>query len=481
MSIQSAWHQSFDFLGTLDVVVEPGAARLTSDAGLLIFRQLDERLGYTRQFAAALSDPRDAAQIDHTFLEMVRSRIYGILADYADQNDHDTLRSDPVFKVLADRPPDGAELASQPTLSRFENAIDIPSLRRLRDVLIDQFIGAFPTPPRHLTFDVDGLDAPTYGDQQLTLFHGFFGQYQYYPLYVTSADNDLVVMAILRHGTASASLAADEQLEYLVTRLRAVWPDVHIHIRADAGFGVPDMYAVCERLGLTYSLGLAANATLKALSADLLAQAVELHAQTGQSQRLFSQGEYQAKSWHRPRRVVFKAEANAQGTNRRFIVTNRPGAVLYPGPCYEEYADRGEGENRNKELKPEMSSDRLSDHRFMANYFRLFLHAEALNLLVRLRGAAALPIEEPPIELPFEALPERERRRLQNRRRRQDPLREGQACTWRTHLIKVAAQVTVSTRRVLVRLSASWPHLHFYRRVAQCVATLPPRPFFSSA
>ena len=201
-------------------------------------------------------------------------RLFGILADYEDQNDHDTLRTDPVFKLIAGRSPDENDLASQPTLSRFENAIDCPSLKRLRDVFIDQFIASFATPPRRLTFDIDAVDDPAHGPQQLVLFHGYFEQYQYLPLVTTCAENDQVVMVSLRHGTAHAALGADDDVEYLTGRLRQVWPDVHIHVRGDAGCGVPWMYDVCERLDVAYTFGLAANAVLQRETADLLAEAV---------------------------------------------------------------------------------------------------------------------------------------------------------------------------------------------------------------
>jgi hypothetical protein len=156
MSIASAWPQVLDFFGT-PLVIEPSPGQLTGDAGLLPIRQFDQRIGLTRAFADALDDPRDPALTEHTFLEMVRSRVYGILAGYEDQNDHDTLRADPAFKLLADRSPDESDLASQPTLSRFENVISIKSLKRLRDVFLDQFIASFETPPRHLTFDLDAV------------------------------------------------------------------------------------------------------------------------------------------------------------------------------------------------------------------------------------------------------------------------------------------------------------------------------------
>ena len=166
MRIQRAWQQTFDFFDR-PVVIEPSQAILSSDAGLLPLRQFDEHIGLTPAFAHALDDPRDPDLTDHTFLEMVRSRIYGILADYEDQNDHDTLRTDPIFKLIADRSPEDADLASQPTLSRFENAISIQSLKRLRDVFLDQFIVSFDTPPRHLTLNLDAVDGPAHGHQQL--------------------------------------------------------------------------------------------------------------------------------------------------------------------------------------------------------------------------------------------------------------------------------------------------------------------------
>jgi hypothetical protein len=472
MSIHPAWQQAFDFFG-LPIVVEPSRAALSSDAGLLPLRQLDEQLGLTQTFAAALDDRRQPNRTEHSLLEMVRCRVYGILADYEDQNDHDTLRSDPLFKLLAERSPDGDDLASQPTLSRFENAISIAALKRLRDVFIDQFIAAFATPPRRLLFDLDAIDDPAHGHQQLTFWHGYYDQNQYLPLVITCADNDLFVVLSLRHGSAHAALGADGDLEYLVRRVRQVWPDVVIEVRGDAGFGVPALYEVCERLDLQYTFGLSSNAVLQRASDELLAQAVrgwQAAQQAAQQQgrpavpqRLFEGFWYRAASWSRPRWVIAKAEAHAQGTNRRFVVSNRPGAVVLPGATYDAYAERGESENRNKEFKCDLAMDRLSDHRFCANYFRLYLHAAALNLLVRFRRRVALPVSLQPAPAGTEA----ERRRHFRQRRQQDPLGGGQPCTWRSLFVKVAAEVLVSSRRIVVRLSSCWPHLELFRQVCQ--------------
>lgn len=473
MSLQSAWQLSFGFLGSKPIVVEPVDEQASSDAGLLPLRQFDERLGLTRQFAGALQDPRHRPFVEHTVEEMVRMRVYGIVAGYADQNDHDQLRFDPVFKLIAGRQPDAAELASQPTLSRFENAVDIPSPWRLQDVLMNQFLDSFDEPPRRLTFDIDTFDDPTHGQQQLTFYHGYYEQYQYQPRLITCAQNDLAVMACLLHGTAHPTLGADDDLEYLVTRLRERWPDVLIEFRGDSALAVPKMYQTFERLRVQYSLGLRMNSTLQKQSESLLKQAVERYEQTGQPQRLFTAFEYQAGSWPLPRGVVLKAEAHAQGTNRRAVVTNRAGARVLPQAAYDDYADRGESENRNKEIKCELQGDRLSDHRYLANFFRLYLHVEALNLLVRLRRQIADPPPEPArAEVPRQAWAGRARKQFFNRRRERDPLGEGHACTWRMQLIKVAARVLVRSRRIVVQLSSSWPYLENFLRVGRQVLEL---------
>jgi len=472
---QSVWRQTFEFLGSKPIVVEPAESQLTSDAGLLPIREFDEAIGFTQQFAAVLEDPRDPVFTRHSFAEMSRSRIYGILADYEDQNDHDVLRSDPVFKLIAGRSPESNDLASQPTLSRFENAVSIRSLFALRDVMIDQFIASFETPPARLTFDIDTYDDPAHGAQQLVLFHGYYNQYQYQPRVITCADNDQVVMLCLLYGSAHPALGADDDLKYLVGRLRAVWPDIDVELRADSGFGVPRVFETCEELEIWYSIGLKMNSVLQRESAACLDEAIAALEAGGGPQRQFTAFGYQAGSWPQSRFTIVKCEVNAQGTNRRAIVTNRRGAAVLPQAAYDEYTQRGESENRNKELKCGLAGDRLSDHRYLANLFRLYLHAAAHNLLVRLRRTIASPPElvgRP--ELPTEALSDRDRKRYQTRRRERDPLGEGQPCTWRSRLIKVAAQVVVTTRRIHVKLSGCWPFLDFYRHVSDRIRSLRP-------
>ena len=539
MSIQPVVQQSFGFFESLPVVVEVSAAQLSSDGGLLPVREYDQQCGLTAAFAAALDESRDPNLIQHPRLEMVRARVYGIIAGYEDQNDHDVLRTDPVFKLIAGRSPEDKPLASQPTLSRFENDVSIASLKQLRQVFLDQFIASFAEPPGHLTFDFDAVDDPAHGSQQLTLFHGYYEQYQYLPLVVTCADNDQIVLLSLRPGNVHAALGSDDDLEYLVCRLREAWPAVRLHIRGDAGFGMPWMVERSEQLNVQYSYGFGTNAVLKRKTDDLLKQATALYEQDCQqakqaglpvpaTRRLIEGFWYQAETWSQPRWIIAKAEANQQGENRRFVLTNRPGAQVMPEAAYNDYSQRGESENRNKEFKCDMAMDRLSDHRFMANFFRLYLYAVALNLLVGLRrlialppvagetvvealavvstdessATAATPVTSAPSEttapvnesvgvpvpsaleilaqLEATAVPEttqKQQRRACNRRRRHDPLGEGHPSTWRLLFIKVAVEVHVSHRRILVRLSASWPFLHLFNvicdRLRQRLAAVP--------
>ncbi len=485
MIVHNAQELSFDFFDGRPIEIEISQAPLTTDAGLLPIRDFDERLRFTEQFADALQDLRDADGVKHSLASMVRQRIYGALADYEDQNDHDTLRDDPVFQLICGRTPgtSGSALASQPTLSRFENAVSISDLWRLRGVLMDHFIQSITTTPARITLDIDAFDDPAHGQQQLTFFHGHYDQNQYLPIAITCAENDMVMLVGLRYGTCAAFLGADDDLRYVVKRLREVWPDVEIVVRGDAGFGVPVMYDVCRELRLTFTFGIGMNPVLKRESKDLMERAVALYEQAKEPQRLFMSLMYRAQSWPAEQRVIIKCEANDLGTNTRAVVTNRAGAEVLIQPVYDEYTERGESENRNKEIKRGVCSDRLSDHRFVANYFRLYLYATSLNLLVLLRRHVALPLTtqdlsesgDLPKDIPAEAFAGTDRKRFFNRRRARDPLGEGHAETWRMRFIKVAAEVIVRSRRIIVRLSSSWPHIDLFHMVSRRILDLVPK------
>jgi hypothetical protein len=444
MVAQAAGQLSFDFLPHHELVVQRHAGQLSGDAGLLPLRQFDHRWNYTARMADCLHDPSPSR--GQSLVSMLRQRLFGILAGYEDCNDHDTLRDDPVFKLVAGRLPEGDALASQPTLSRFENAVAPAELQKLIDFNIDAGVARLRqnnrgTLPASVTLDLDATDDPTHGRQQLTLFHGYYGQYQYFPLIISEPTTRHVFLAWLRPGTVHASLGADDDLMRVVDALRKQRPDIAVHVRGDAGFGLPAMYDACERNGLTYTFGFSASVPLKQRTEGLMRQAAGQYGRTKEKARLFECFPYQCESWPHRRTVVAKAECHAGGTNRRFVVTNLP-EVRTPvqgRQAYDDYVQRGESEHRMDELKNGLHTDRLSCHRFMANFFRLLLHAAAYNLFNAVRDHPDVPPE----------------------------LRAAQPAAWRTRLIKVAAEVVQTTRRVVVRLAANWPWWPAYGSVAR--------------
>lgn len=359
--------------------------RLTSDGGLPWLAEADTALGLCATLARCIPDWRHRRG-RHSLETLVRQRVYQIACGYEDQNDADTLRTDPLLKLVCGRLPDsGPDLASQPTLSRLENAIDRHTAERLASALVDLYIrerGRAGT-PHHILIDVDGTDDPAHGNQEGVAYHGFYQQHMYHPLLVYDGDTGHLITAVLRPGTVHGSRFLVLVLRRLVRRLRQAWPAVAIELRADSGCAVPRLYAWCEAMAIDYTIGLIPNPVLERLAAPLLADAHAQSArQAGAKVRLASEARYQAGSWPQPRRVVFKAEALAKGPNTRFVVTSR---TEEPLALYDFYVDRGQAENYIKDFKNALAADRLSDHRFFANQFRLLLHAAAYWLLDTLR------------------------------------------------------------------------------------------------
>jgi hypothetical protein len=283
------------------------------------------------------------------------------------------------------------------------------------------------------------------------LFHGYYGRHQYLPLVVSEPTSKHVFSVWLRPGSAHAALGADDDLLRVVDALRAARPDIRVHVRGDAAFGVPWMYAACESAGaaVSYTFGLSANPRLRAMAEGLMARATGQYAATGQKQRLFTSFTYRAESWGRDRVVAAKAECHAAGTNLRFVVTSLPTATDQEAEArYDDYVQRGGSEQRMDELKNGLCAGRLSCHRFLANFGRLLLHTAAYNLLNALRDDPGVPQE----------------------------LRRAQPQTWRDRVIKVAAEVVRTTRRVVVRLAAQGPHWDLYRAVAARASAAPITP-----
>ncbi len=424
----------FASLGPRAVVADFQGGRLTTDAGALLLREIADRIGLFEALDAAIPDPRDPALITHDQRAMLAQRVTAIALGYEDLNDHQALRTDPALQAAAGTPPDeDRPLASPPTLCRLENRIDRRTLVRLATVLVDQFIAAHPTPPEHLLLDLDATDDPVHGHQERRSFHGYYDQYCFLPLYVFCGDELLV--AYLRPSRIDAAKHARAVLKLLVQRLRAAWPRVRITIRGDSGFCRWRLMRWCDSHGIGYVLGLGKNKVLERAARDEIERAARQFQRTGQEQRLFGSFAYAASTWDRPRRVIVKAEHTAKGPNPRFVVTNVPGE---PQELYEDvYCQRGEMENRLKEQQLDLFADRTSCHRFLSNQFRLLLSSAAYVLVQALRRTALAGTE----------------------------LARAQVGTIRLKLLKVAARVQLSVRRVVFHLASSYPYQAVFRAV----------------
>ncbi len=414
--------------------------RLTSDGGLPWLAEADAALGLCEALAACLPPRKRGGR--RPLVQHLRQRVFQIACGYADQNDATTLRHDPLFKLVCGRLPEsGPPLASQATLSRLENRVDRHTAQRLAEALVALYVrerGRQGRPPRIL-LDVDGTDDPAHGQQEGVRYHGYYRQHMYHPLLVFDGDTGQLITAVLRPGHAHASRFVVLVLRRLLRRLRTTWPGVRVELRADSGFAVPRLYRWCEANTVHYTIGLIPNRRLEALADDLLAEAqAQSVALGGAKIRLAGEARYQAGSWDRERRVVYKAEVLAQGPNTRFVVTDHREPPLV---VYDTYVDRGQAENYIKDFKNALAADRLSDHRFFANQFRLLLHTAAYWLLGTLRTQLT-----------------------------GTDLAQAQFDTLRLHLLKIAGRVRELCTCVRLHLAAAhpseplWRHLAAHRR-----------------
>lgn len=374
----------FETEGSLALEAAFDGGRLTSDGGLIWLARVDSEMGLCEAISECVPEWR-TRKARHSLASLVRQRVFQIACGYDDQNDSDTLREDPLLKLCCGSLPEsGLDLASQPTISRMENAATRRSCHRIAEVLFEIYLrererdGA----PKKMLLDFDATADPVHGEQEGSYYHGYYKQHIYHPLLVFDGESGHLITALLRAGNTHASNSSVAMLRRMVGRLRERWPGVQIEMRADAGFAVPAIYDYCESESITYTIALITNERLKEMAGDLLEEAREEHERTAHKAKLFGEGTYQAASWEKKRRVVYKAEVMEQGTNRRFVLTTRSDQ---PKALYEFYARRGEAENWIKDFKVHLKADRLSCHRFIANQFRLLLHACAYWLMDILR------------------------------------------------------------------------------------------------
>jgi hypothetical protein len=398
------------------------------------------------RMAACVPDEREASRVEHNRLEQVRQRVFQIAMGYEDCNDADTLRDDPVLKAVCDRGAKDDGLSSQPTLSRFENAVDGGSIRNMLRLLEGDYVASLAADTQTVILDIDSTDDETHGAQQLTFFHGFYDQHMYHPLLVLDGDGQLVTL-LLRPGNAHAARSARGTLTRLIRRIKARFPHAQIVVRGDSGFCMPRLLEALEKLDaelgdIDYIVGIAKNPVLLALAATAMDEARGFFESGVRHVRHFATTSYAAKTWTRERHVIIKAEHGERGANPRFVVTTLrdvDARALYD----VGYCARGQCENYIKDFKNALAADRLSCSRFVANFFRLLLHAIAYRLVHEVRRAA---------------------------REVGSSLANVQMDTLRLRLFKVAAHVSQSLRRILIRLPRAFPFADAFAAIAGALA-----------
>jgi Transposase DDE domain group 1 len=447
-----------------EVVAGFDGGTITSEAGSLLLRQVEQRTGIVRQFANCFRDYRRADKIEHEVRELIAQRVYGIALGYEDLNDHDQLRRDPLLAVLCgkqdvegqqrrreqDR---GSAGAGKSTLNRLElTPADADERARYKKIVMDEkavdellvnlCIQSQPRAPKQIVLDLDATDDPVHGNQEGRFFHGYYGAYCYLPLYIFMGEQ--LVCARLRSSNIDASAGAVEEVARIVEQLRRVWPEVQIIVRADSGFCREKLMSWCEQQGVDYVLGLAKNSRLRSKLRKAMREARQQYRQSGQGARIFTEFRYRTrKSWSRRRRVIGKAEYLAKGENPRFVVTSLPAAALEARALYEEfYCARGEMENRIKEQQLGLFADRTSTAYLRSNQLRLYFSSIAYCLLEALRRLGLKGTE----------------------------MAHAQCSTIRLRLLKIGAQIRITVRRIWISMAAghpgasvfeqAWRHLH---------------------
>ncbi len=438
----------FEACGKKDIVARFDGGTISSDGGALLLRQTDQRLNLLPRLAECFLDGRNQNQVEHTIQEMLAQRIYGLALGYEDLNDHEQLRTDPVFGILAGREELDTPLAGKSTLNRFEMGAGTKDRYKkitfwkdsVDELLVSLFLESYSTAPAEIVLDVDTTDLPLHGKQEGRFFHGYYDSYCYLPLYVFCGEH--VVCARLREANHDASYGCLTEIKRIVTQIRAAWPEVKIVLRGDSGFCRNELMSWCEANGVDFVFGLARNQRLRKTIGAQMHQATEEWKRTEKPARVFTEFAYSTKKtskggWDRERRVVAKAEHIDGKENPRFVVTSLTSDEYEGRKLYEEvYCARGDRENRIKE-QFSLFADRVSAETMRANQMRLYLSAMAYVLVSGLRRLGLKATE----------------------------LAEAQVATIRAKLLKIGARIRVTVRKVWVSMASSYPWQNLYRQV----------------
>jgi len=374
------------------VIADFNGGDVTSDAGLLFLREVESKAGIIQRIADMLPDRRHPGYVQHSFRQLLTQRVFQIATGYEDANDCDYLKDDPVLKIACHRLE--GSLASQPTMSRFENGFSRTDLYRIAQAFLDAFIASYTNPPKAILMDLDDTDDPTHGSQQMALLNGYYNCYCYLPLHIYEGNSGKLITTILRPGKRPSGKEILMILKRVIEHIRQAWPEVDILIRGDSHFASKEVMDYCECLGLKYIFGLTTQKPMEKQSLSLVQQAEAFFSENKQPVKLFGEFMYQAGSWSVSRRVIYKAEHNQKGSNLRFIVTNLEN--MRRSMVYSLiYCGRGAMELFIKEHKNHLRSDKTSCCRFEANQFRLFLHSIAYVLLLHSVKVVCNPLNLP--------------------------------------------------------------------------------------
>jgi len=408
---------------------------VTSDGGVLLLREIDRKIKLTEKLAKIIPDKRNPEHITHRMDKMLRQRIYGIALGYEDLNDHDTLRADPALQTAVDS---DNNLASSPTLCRLENTANRKIIFEANKLIVESFIESFTIPPEEVILDFDATDDEVHGHQENRHFNGYYKSHCFLPLYVFCGDRLLV--SYLRPSNIDGAKHAWAILSLLVKRLRKSWPKIKIIFRGDSGFCRDLMLRWCESHDVTYIVGIAQNNRLNKLSEETQKIAEKRYNETQVKQRIFSEFKYAAKSWKTERRIIAKSEHTDKGANPRYIVTNEKEYTAQE--LYEKnYCERGDMENRIKEVKRDLFSGRTSCHKWWPNQLRLIFSSMAYILVESMRRLALKNTE----------------------------LATAYCATIRLKLYKIGAVVIRNTRRIRFLLSNNYPNQRLFFRTAQAL------------
>ena len=421
------------------------AGRLSSDGGLIVLREIAGRLGLAEVITSRLHDDRDPSRVRHSYAEMALVRMLMIAAGFEDCDDIDTLRFDPALKIAAGRAPEtGAELMSQPTLSRLENIADWRALARIGLGQIDLYCRSFKVPPARIVLDIDDTDDPVHGQQELALFNAHYDCTCFQPIHIFDGLSGKPVLSLLRPGKRPSGEEVAKVLRHVIRRIRKLWPHVNILVRGDSHYCSEPTLALLERLRCDYIIGFAINTKLAEIAAPWREQCEMRRCWTGQVVRRFHQLPYKAREWSRSRKLVARIEATSLGTDARFIVTSLQGRGK---TLYEKvFCARGNAENLIKDMKRFTRSDKTACSRWEANQFRLFLHVGAYWLLHSLRRAA----------------PKRSR------------WRGATFETIRRTFVKIAVRVEELKSRIKLAFPASYPHAAMLAAMTGAITTRGP-------